>query len=653
MNFSRILVANRGEIACRVLAAVRARGYRGIAVYSEADAGARHVQMADIAHCIGPAPVAESYLNIERVLAAARICGADALHPGYGFLSENADFARACDGAGLVFIGPSAEVIALMANKAEAKRRMLAAGVPCVPGYQGEQQDDATLLREAEQLGFPLMVKAAAGGGGRGMRLVTEPENLPQELTRARSEAQGAFGSDELILERALPSPRHVEIQVLADSAGNCIHLGERDCSVQRRHQKVLEESPSPAVSTELRETMGAAAVTAAQEIGYTGAGTVEYLLDASGAFYFLEMNTRLQVEHPVTELVTGLDLVALQLDIAAGQPLPLTQDMVHQNGWAIEARLYAEAPERGFLPQTGDVLVWQPAPTVRTDHGLLEGQQIGAFYDPMLAKVIAHGRDREDARNTLINALRQTRLLGTATNQSFLIRALEHPEFGAGNATTTFIDEHLAEATARAPVVGTRELALAAAVLVGTARHNSELPWHGWYSNDDARIPLRLAHRKDQWALQVQLWQRGEQMRVTVEEQACDLALVQFDKRSATVRIDDEEVRVDHARSGKRLFLCCAGENFWFDDQTLAPPKPPPEGSDGILRAPMAGRVIAVNTKVGEKVKVGAVLAVVEAMKMEHQVTAPVAGEVSAVETSPGDQVSNRQVLVRVSIPE
>ena len=445
--FQRILIANRGEIACRVIRAARDRGLQSVAVYSDADAGALHTRLADMAVPIGPAPVGQSYLSVEKILAAARASGADAVHPGYGFLSENADFARACREAGLVFIGPTPEAIAAMGNKAAAKRRMLDAGVPCVPGYQGDDQDDATFAREAERIGYPVMVKAAAGGGGRGMRLVAQPGELGQSLASARSEAAKAFGSDELILEKAIVGPRHVEIQVLADRHGTVVHAGERDCSVQRRHQKVLEEVPCPVMTKALRAAMGSAAVEAARAISYESAGTVEFLLDGRGEFYFLEMNTRIQVEHPVTELVTGLDLVGLQIDIAQGKPLPFTQSDVRLTGHAIEARLYAEDPAAGFLPQTGKILRWTlPSGSgIRVDHGLADGSEISPYYDPMIAKLIAYGDTRDEARQRLIRALDDTVIFGVPTNRAFLRAMLAHPAFAAGEATTAFIEDHFA----------------------------------------------------------------------------------------------------------------------------------------------------------------------------------------------------------------
>ncbi len=454
MAFSKILVANRGEIAWRIMRTAKAMGYRTVAVYSDADKDAPHVAFADEAVRIGPPLVGESYLSIDRILEAAHKSGADAVHPGYGFLSENEAFAAACEKAGLVFIGPPPAAIAAMGNKAAAKRRMIDAGVPCVPGYQGADQSDANLEKEARKIGLPVMVKAAAGGGGRGMRLVEREADLQEAIRTARTEAESAFGSGELILEKAVIDARHVEIQVFADAHGNVIHLGERDCSVQRRHQKVIEEAPSPAVNADLRGRMGAAAVAVARAIDYRGAGTVEFLLGADGAFYFLEMNTRLQVEHPVTEAITGQDLVAWQLKVASGEKLPLTQAQVKFSGHAIEVRLYAEDAYAGFLPQTGRIDVWRPAsgPGIRVDHGMKAGLAISPFYDPMIAKVIAHGGTREEARLRLIHALRKTVVLGPTTNRHFLIRLLEHPEFVAGRATTAFIGKHFSGEAIKPP---------------------------------------------------------------------------------------------------------------------------------------------------------------------------------------------------------
>jgi geranyl-CoA carboxylase alpha subunit len=483
-RFRKVLIANRGEIACRIIRTAHAKGYRTVAVYSAADQDALHVHLAHEAVAIGPAPVAQSYLAVDKIIDAAKQSGADAIHPGYGFLSENAGFAQACADAGLIFIGPSPEAIRVMGDKAEAKRRMITAGVPCVPGYQDADQSDARLTQEAAAIGFPVMVKAAAGGGGRGMRFVQEAGALAAALGTARSEAKNAFGDDRLLLERAIVDARHVEIQVFGDAHGNVIHLGERDCSVQRRHQKVVEEAPSPAVDADLRARMGAAAVQAAKTIDYIGAGTIEFMLDCRDEFYFLEMNTRLQVEHPVTELVTGLDLVGLQFDIAERKPLQLGQGDVRLEGHAIEVRLYAEDPRKSFLPQTGTIHLFEPAAGegIRIDHGLMPSHIVAPFYDAMLAKIIAHGADREEARRRLVAGLEDTVLLGVTTNKSFLIDVLETDAFVYGEATTEFIEKHMKLVPAAPPDFKT--LAVAATLF-------SDGAGQGWHSSHWLQHPL------------------------------------------------------------------------------------------------------------------------------------------------------------------
>ena len=431
--FNKILIANRGEIACRVLRTAHDLGYRTVAVYSEADAEARHVQLADEALCIGPAPAAQSYLHIERILAAARKTAADAIHPGYGFLSENAEFARACEQAGIVFIGPSVEAIHLMGSKRLAKLAMQEAGVPCIPGYQGAAQDDTTLAREAERIGYPLMIKASAGGGGRGMRLVEEPSELLAQLRSARSEAQGAFGSGELILERALRQPRHVEVQVFGDSHGNVVHLFERDCSVQRRHQKVVEEAPAPGITEEQRNQIGQLCVDACKRIGYRGAGTFEFLYE-NGSFYFIEMNTRIQVEHPVTEMVAGVDLVRAQLRIASGEPLRFTQDDIQMRGHAIECRINAEHP-RSFVPSPGEIRMFHPpgGPGIRMDSHLYSGYRVPPHYDSMVGKLIAYGDSRESALARMRQALSEMVVEGIQTNLKLHEQIMLDPGFVAG----------------------------------------------------------------------------------------------------------------------------------------------------------------------------------------------------------------------------
>jgi len=657
-RFDSILVANRGEIAVRVIRSVQALGYRALAVYSEADANAPHVRMADDATCIGPAPVAESYLSIDRILAAARELGAGAIHPGYGFLSESAAFAEACEAAGLVFIGPTPEAIRLMGNKAEAKRRMIEAGVPCVPGYEGADQSPAAFLAAAHEIGFPIMVKAAAGGGGRGMRLVTNEETFARALAAAASEAQNAFGSGELILEKAIVSPRHVEIQVFADASGQTIHLGERDCSVQRRHQKVVEEAPCPVLTPDLREAMGQAAVQAAQAIGYRGAGTVEFLLDDSGAFYFLEMNTRLQVEHPVTEMVTGLDLVALQLQVAEGLPLPLSQEDVRLDGHAIEVRLYAEDPARKFLPRTGLVSLWAPAARegVRYDSGVETGQEISPFYDPMIAKVIAWGPTREVARRRLIGALKETLLFGVTTNKRFLIDILEKDAFAEGRATTAFIDAEFSSAQLAPPAATVEGAAIAAVLLYRIERDRAHAASIGvprdlldWSSGGPLGTRYLLEDGETSADLLV-LPQRDGSYLVVGEDSETRIDGLEADAPRARLTVNGARQSVGflHEAPGG-LSLSVDGHVHRFTNRIAEAAITEDGAGSGQITAPMPGLVLSVVVKEGDIVQRGDVVAVIEAMKMQHEINADVAGTVARVAAATGEQVSASQVLVTI----
>ena len=648
-SFEKILIANRGEIACRVIRTARAEGYRTVAVYSEADAGSLHVQQADEALCIGPAPVRESYLNIEAVLRAAAASGADAIHPGYGFLSENAEFARAVQAAGLVFIGPDPHAIEQMGNKAAAKRLMLAAGVPCVPGYQGADQSDRNLLAQARELGAPVMVKAAAGGGGRGMRLVHDLAELPEALARARSEAANAFGSDELILERALVEPRHVEVQIFADRHGHVMHLGERDCSIQRRHQKVFEEAPSPAVDAALRERMGAAAVAAARAVDYVGAGTVEFLLDRDGSFHFLEMNTRLQVEHPVTECVTGIDLVAWQLAVARGEPLPLAQDEVRLAGHAIEVRLYAEDPAADFLPQSGELALWHPpsGPGVRVDHGLAPGQAISPFYDPMIAKIIAHGATRDEARRRLVGALHATRVLGLPTNLGFLADAAAHPAFAAGEATTAFIGRHFGPEQLQRAAPGTRMPAVAAALWFDATAYRGVQA--GFRSNGPARWPIVLGTGETRLALHVTMQGAGR-LRVEGPDAAThEIELLASEDGVCRLAIDGVQTSATAVLAGGWLHLALDGRTQSYEDLSYAPPEPAAGAGESTVLAPMNGRVLAVLVVPGARVAKGQRVAVLEAMKMEHQLVARRDGVVERVGAAVGEQIATRALVVKL----
>jgi geranyl-CoA carboxylase alpha subunit len=641
MGFSTILIANRGEIACRVIRSARAKGYATVAIASEADRDALHVALADEAVIIGPATAAQSYLDADKVIGAARRTGADAVHPGYGFLSENADFAQACRDAGLTFIGPSPDAIRIMGSKAEAKKRMRDAGVPCVPGYEGDDQSEAVLLKEAARIGFPVMVKAAAGGGGRGIRLVSAPEDLPAAIRSARSEARAAFGDDLLILEKAIAAPRHVEVQIVGDRHGAILHLGERDCSLQRRHQKVIEECPSPAVNAALRAELGAAAVEAARTVAYQGVGTVEFLLDPDGQFYFLEMNTRLQVEHPVTEMVTGIDLVGLQLDVAAGRALPFTQGDVTLTGHAIEARLYAEDPAAGFLPCSGRILHWRPGSGegVRVDHGLDDGAVIGPHYDPMLAKIVAHGADREEARRRLIRALHETRVLGVTTNKAFLISLLERAAFVAGEATTALIDaSEPAGPDAAAPL----EMIALAAVLM------AERDGKGWRSSGQAAHRIAIDHAEQTHALTA----RREAAGWTIDGLGDPIALALVARDDRNVRwISDGRIRsAAYALEHGRLWLDAGDGAFVFRDDSYAPLAPRDGARDGALHAPMSGTVIAVSVGKGERVSRGQTLLVLEAMKMEHQIVAGIDGVVEDMVAVVGAQVDRRALLASIA---
>jgi geranyl-CoA carboxylase alpha subunit len=647
--FFKILVANRGEIALRIMRTARRLGYGVVAVYSDADHDALHVRAADSAVRIGEPLPAQSYLRIDAIIAAARASGASAVHPGYGFLAENEDLAQACRDAGLVFIGPSPEAIRAMGNKAGAKDIMQKAGVPCVPGYQGADQSDAVMLAEAKKIGFPVMIKAVAGGGGRGMRLVPDAAAFPDALRSARSEAQGAFGDPAVILERAIVDPRHIEIQVFGDLYGNALHLGERDCSVQRRHQKLIEEAPSPKVTPELRARMGAVAVAAVKSIGYEGAGTLEFLLDPSGEFYFMEMNTRLQVEHPVTEAITGLDLVELQLRIAAGEPLGLRQDDVKFSGHAIEVRLCSEDADRDFMPQSGRMDLWQMPEGVRVEHALQSGSEIPPFYDSMIAKVISHGADRDEARGRLICGLEQIAAFGVTTNQGFLISCLRHPGFAAGEATTAFIGNHRDELLA-ARADDKAEARLAALLLYVTNPHAP--PWRGGRSLATTfplttRIDLgRGVHEVDivrdrdgKYVAAVE----GDEQRFEIDELGRDT--IRF-------RADGIMESAKFLRDGDRVYFLHRGATIAVRDLTLAAPvSAAAAGGDGKVRAAMNGRVVAVLVKPGELVAIGQPVMTLEAMKMEHVHTAGVAGTVSAIDVAEGEQVTTGKIVVEIAV--
>jgi geranyl-CoA carboxylase alpha subunit len=646
--FFKILVANRGEIALRIMRTARRLGYGVVAVYSDADRDALHVCEADQAVRIGEALPAQSYLRIDAIIAAAEASGASAVHPGYGFLAENEDFAQACRDAGLVFIGPSPEAIRAMGNKAGAKDIMQRAGVPCVPGYQGSDQSDAVMLGEARKIGFPVMIKAVAGGGGRGMRLVEDAAAFPDALRSARSEAQGAFGDPTVILERAIVNPRHIEIQVFGDRYGNAIHLGERDCSVQRRHQKLIEEAPSPKVTPELRARMGAVAVAAVKAIGYEGAGTLEFLLDQSDEFYFMEMNTRLQVEHPVTEAITGLDLVELQLRIAAGEPLGLRQDDIKFSGHAIEVRLCSEEANHDFMPQSGRMALWQMPDGIRVEHALQSGSEIPPYYDSMIAKIISHGADRNEARGRLICGLEQAAAFGVTTNQGFLISCLRHPGFAKGEATTSFIGKHRDELLA--PRTDDKaEAALAALLLYVTNPHAP--PWRSGRSLA-ATFPLTMRIDLGHGVLEVDIVRgRDGGYVAAVDSSELRFEIDELGRDAVRFRTDGMMESARFLRDGDRLYVLHRGSTIAVRDLTLAAPvSAAAAGGDGKVRAAMNGRVVAVLVKSGEQVVAGQPVMTLEAMKMEHVHTAGVAGTVSAIDVAEGEQVTTGRIVVEIA---
>ena len=650
-----VLVANRGEIAVRVMRTAKTMGLKTVAVYSDADANALHVRTADMAVPLNGNTAAESYLNGDDILEAARETGADAIHPGYGFLSENTGFAAACAAAGKIFIGPPAAAVEIMGDKALAKRAMLEAKVPCIPGYQGEDQSDDTLCREAAVMGMPVMIKAAAGGGGRGMRRVADPEQLLQSIALARSEAEGAFGNGDLILERAIEGARHVEVQVFADAHGNVIHLGERDCSLQRRHQKIVEESPCPVMTPALREAMGLAAVEAARAVSYVGAGTVEFLLDASGEFYFLEMNTRLQVEHPVTECVTGFDLVQWQIRVAQGEPLPATQDDIDLFGHAIEVRLCAEDPAAGFLPSAGPVSSFS-VPTeegVRVDSGIETGDAISPFYDSMVAKVIAWGETRETARLKLRSALQATALAGVTHNRAFLLELLDQPTFVEGGATTDYIDQHYPKGF---PPAQPTTVSLAAGIvlqqILAAEQHfasalsvNEEL--RGWVSTGP--VTRRHTYKVGDATFTADITSSSaEQFSVTLMEATHTVTLQKLNADRVAFLIDGQRVVLSyHQPDAAVITLATDQSEVTLVNTDLIPPESAEDSQGGKVQAPMHGQLASLLVEADQAVEKDQRLAVFEAMKMQHEILAPVAGVVQQVNGQVGQQMAAGDVIM------
>ncbi|MGB7542099.1 MAG: acetyl/propionyl/methylcrotonyl-CoA carboxylase subunit alpha [Burkholderiales bacterium] len=659
--FTKILIANRGEIACRVVRTARRLGIRTVAVYSEADAGALHVALADEAFCIGPAQARDSYLRAEGILDAARRSGAEAIHPGYGFLSENADFAEACERAGVVFIGPPAAAIRAMGSKAAAKTLMEKAGVPLVPGYHGDNQSGAVLRSEAGRIGFPVLIKASAGGGGKGMRAVERAADFDAALASCRREAKSAFGDEHVLLEKYLYRPRHVEVQVFADRHGACVHLFERDCSVQRRHQKIIEEAPAPGMNAKRRREMGAAALAAARAVGYVGAGTVEFIVDQAGAFHFMEMNTRLQVEHPVTEMITGLDLVEWQLRVAAGEKLPLAQDDLRIDGHAIEARIYAEDPGNHFLPATGRIVhLGLPAESrqVRIDTGVRAGDEITPYYDPMLAKLIVHGEDRGAALAGMRAALEEFEVAGIATNVPFLLRLVQCRAFAAADLDTGLIERHRDELLAAPAPAGEEALALAtlAALLqLGSEAQRRALrsgdphsPWHladGWRLNQDNRHVFVFRDGERQSAMTVHYRDAGFDLELGGRRRALD-GRVRDDGRLAAT-LDDIAVLGRVVRSGSRFDVFLPGQHHRLELHDPLIQELEAETHAGGLAAPMPGKIVAVLVEAGARVEKGTPLLILEAMKMEHTIMAPSHGRVAEIHYQVGDQVAEGAELL------
>jgi 3-methylcrotonyl-CoA carboxylase alpha subunit len=674
--FTKILIANRGEIACRVAATARRMGIRTVAVYSEADAGSKHVAVCDEAVLIGPAPAKESYLCGDKIIAAAKATGAQAIHPGYGFLSENAEFADKVEAAGLAFIGPPASSMRHMGSKSAAKQLMEQASVPLVPGYHGDEQDADFLRRQADRIGYPVLLKASAGGGGKGMRVVERSEDFAAALASCKREAISSFGDDKVLVEKYLTRPRHIEIQVFADSLGNCVYLHERDCSVQRRHQKVLEEAPAPGMTAERRAAMGEAAVAAARAVGYVGAGTVEFIANQDGSFYFMEMNTRLQVEHPVTEMITGTDLVEWQLRVAAGQPLPKQQSELAIHGHAIEARVYAENPEKGFLPSIGTLRhMATPAAVqfelggtpgagpaaVRIDSGVREGDAISPFYDPMIAKLIVWGFDRNQALARMSQALSEFQIVGLANNIAFLKRLVESQAFSTADLDTGLIDRHGEALFPQPKAAPAAALALAALALVEAEKDKSAAvaanradPWgqaRGWRMNGDYQRQLSFtddyAAGTDAKAYRVKLAYHAGGWEIGMAGTASKAELVARDGAELSIRLGDMAAHGSVRRDGDLFHVFTGGRHYTLAYNDPMAHAGEHETGGGRLTAPMPGKVVAVMTCGGAEVKKGQPLVIMEAMKMEHTIAAPSDGLVEEVLYQVGDQVADGAPLL------
>jgi len=648
----KLLIANRGEIARRIQRTCRRMGVSTVAVYSDADADMPFVREADEAVRLGPAPSSESYLLIEKIVDAAKRTGADAVHPGYGFLAENAGFAEAVADAGLIFVGPTPEAISSMGSKKEAKALVAKAGVPVVPGYDGASQDPAVLAEKAKEIGFPVLLKASAGGGGKGMKRVESEDALAAAIESAKREAMGAFGDDTMLIEKYVEKPRHVEIQIFGDVQGNVAHLFERECSIQRRHQKILEESPSPALDDTLRAEMGAAAVKVGRAIGYRNAGTVEFILGQDGSFYFLEVNTRLQVEHPVTEGVTGLDLVAEQLRIAEGKPLSFLESGVSLRGAALEARLYAEDADEGFLPQSGRVLDWHlpELEGVRVDGGVEAGSEVGIHYDPMLAKIITVGVDRDEALRRMQRALEALSVQGLTTNRDFLRRVLAHPKYVAGELHTHFIDEHLADEKPETDPMDARDAAIAAALWAasGAAMPVASLP-SGFRNNPHTMQSVRYRVGESELEVRYQhRWRTPGRYELQVGGESLEARVLSVADVALTLELDGHRFDARVVLGGAKRHVWVRGESVVLEQQPRFPDHAAEVPAGGAI-APMPGKIVKVDVAEGDTVTAGQPLLIMEAMKMEHTVAAPADGTVSAVHVAAGDQVEADTLLVVV----
>jgi 3-methylcrotonyl-CoA carboxylase alpha subunit len=669
--FTKILIANRGEIACRVASTARRMGIKTVAVYSEADANAKHVAMCDESVLIGPAAARDSYLKGDTILQVAKSTGAQAIHPGYGFLSENEAFARACENAGIVFIGPPASAIRAMGSKSAAKTLMEKADVPLVPGYHGDNQESNFLQEQSDRMGYPVLLKASAGGGGKGMRIVEQSAEFKAALESCKREAISSFGDDKVLVEKYLTRPRHIEIQVFADTRGDCVYLFERDCSVQRRHQKVLEEAPAPGMTLERRQAMGQAAVAAAKAVGYVGAGTVEFIANQDGSFYFMEMNTRLQVEHPVTEMITGTDLVEWQLRVAYGEPLPLTQAQLRLDGHAIEARIYAENPDKGFLPSIGtlkhlrtppavafkrhdDPLSDHPA-AVRIDSGVRQGDVISPFYDPMIAKLIVWGADREEALGHMAQALSEYQIVGVTSNIAFLKRLVEGEPFASADLDTGLIERHQEALFPPPQPAPLAVLALASAALLGAEQDRaagSRDPWtdtSGWLLN--SVLQRRLDYADEANAYSVTIAYRQEGWTIAIGPDTAALRIVERHGDDLVIKLDAQSVRGTVVREGELFHVFTAGAHavLTYTDPMAHAGEAEAEG--GRLTAPMPGKIVAIHVKQGDTVEKGAPLLVMEAMKMEHTIFAPGAGVIEELLFDVGEQVTDGTQLLTLKL--